>query len=319
MENKDRINSVPASAGLTPRARKLDQLDDRVGFELGWDFAMAGVLPVGDQLSYRQIALGYAQAQQKLGKGRGTSGDRFMRKVLQVRFNAWLRGRDIDTSVLTAHLLQSIDVEVCPIMRETLTHSQNTAMDWSVERIDNTVGYVPGNLAIISRLANEAKYTHGSLELIRIARMCSNTGHLYVGLDSRQWARLACLASMQESLDLDVLLSWPMVLRPPKGVAISIPWAVKATASERVMAQGAQAFDELQLDSDQETVAARAFGATLDHEIQKLCEAGVEACFAIEDAWWSQAVKQAWVGWVNHRREYKLLQDLLVRMNSEYS
>lgn len=318
MENNHRINTFPASASKAPRPRKLEHLDDRVGFELGWDFAMTGVSPVGDQLSYRQVALGYKQAQLNLGSRRIAAGDRFTRKVLQIRFNAWLRGREIDTSVLTPAALQAINVDVCPIMRLPLTHSQNGPMDWSVDRVNNAEGYVPGNLTIISRLANEAKYIHGSIELIRIARMVNNSGHLFVGLDSHQWARLACLASMQETMDLDLLLTWPMVLTPPKGIAVSIPWACKATATERVLAQGPQAFDSLSLGSEQEMCAAAAFASALDYEVQKLCEAGVDSKCAGEDAWWSFSVKQAWVAWMNHRRDYSLLQDLLVKLNSSY-
>lgn len=318
MDKNKGINTLPASAALAPRTRKLDHLDDRVGFELGWDIAMAGLLPVGDQLSYRQVAQGYKQAQLNLGSRRVDAGDRFARKVLQVRFNAWLRGREIDTTVLTPAALRSIDVDVCPIMRRPLTHSQNGPFDWSVERVSNADGYVPGNLAIISRLANEAKYTHGSLELIRIARMVSNTGHTFVGLDSHEWARLACLAAMQETMDLDVLLNWPMVVAPPKGIAISIPWAAKATASERVLAMGVHAFENLLFGSEQELIAAAGFAASLDYEVQKLCEAGFDAKCAAEDAWWSVSVKQAWVAWMNHRRDYGLLKDLLVMMNSNF-
>ncbi len=59
--------------------------------------------------------------------------------------------------------------ELCPYLEFPLTRIQGNGLVWtnaSLDRIDNTLGYVKGNVQVISRLANSMKQ-HSSLEELK--------------------------------------------------------------------------------------------------------------------------------------------------------
>ena len=114
--------------------------------------------------------------------------DRFARKWLQLRCNAYARGRSFDDKV-TPDLLCAIDVIECPVTRIGLTHGSMTDSDWSVDRLNNEAGYAANNLAVMSTRANKAKGQRTFDEVLALARLATPTD----GLSPVEWMRLASL------------------------------------------------------------------------------------------------------------------------------
>jgi hypothetical protein len=63
--------------------------------------------------------------------------------------------------------------EVCPIFNTPLVyegHEENHDFSPSIDRIDSSKGYVPGNVQVLSRLANCMKWTATPEQLVTFAR-----------------------------------------------------------------------------------------------------------------------------------------------------
>lgn len=82
---------------------------------------------------------------------------RHVRKWLQLRLHAWLRGRSVELVQVTPHYLQQIDATHCPITRTPLSSATLEASDASIDRVRSDAAYAAGNLAVMSTRANHAK------------------------------------------------------------------------------------------------------------------------------------------------------------------
>lgn len=132
------------------------------------------------------IVEGFLAAQaQKIPK---TNSDRFIRKWLQLRVNAFHRDHDFDHKI-TPDLLKLIDVNVCPVTRQYLTYGEKKSTDWSIDRINNDGAYALHNLAVISTQANLAKSNHTFEEVYAYALKSEITD----GLTPIEWLRLASI------------------------------------------------------------------------------------------------------------------------------
>ena len=135
------------------------QLD--TGFELGWDYAHYGTVPPADHLHpLSPVRQGWEAGRDSFGR-RTLQPNRFTRKWLQLRLNAWLRGRVFEGQQVNSAFLRQIDVAVCPVTREVLTHGTGELSDASVDRVFNDAAYAAGNLAVMSTRANRAKSAYG--------------------------------------------------------------------------------------------------------------------------------------------------------------
>ena len=79
----------------------------------------------------------------------------------KLRLGAWLRGRAFEGTQVNPAFLRRIDVAVCPVTRELLTHGTGELSDASVDRVFNDAAYAAGNLAVMSTRANRAKSGYG--------------------------------------------------------------------------------------------------------------------------------------------------------------
>lgn len=116
------------------------------------------------------------------------SADRYTRKWLQLRLNAYRRERVVDDAV-TPELLKRIDVTHCPVTRIELTHGALLPTDWSIDRLNNDGAYVPNNLAVVSTAVNAAKGELGYEQVHALAEKDEPTH----GLTPVEWLRLATL------------------------------------------------------------------------------------------------------------------------------
>lgn len=72
---------------------------------------------------------------------------------------------------ITPEFLDSIKVDICPILDIELSYSNTRIMDNSatLDRIIPSLGYVPGNVQIMSHLANRMKSSASTDDLVKFA------------------------------------------------------------------------------------------------------------------------------------------------------
>ena len=274
---------------------------DRIGFELGWDYAHHRVCPPD----------AYAQSPSPLRDGllagqatfglRTLNATRWVRKWLQLRLHAWLRGRSVELVQVTPHYLAQLDVSHCPITRSALSVATLEATDASIDRVRNDAGYAAGNLAVMSSKANQAKAAHGFRDAIQFVRQVE-AGALggIDGLTAAQWARVAVLCSFVEPLPHDEAAALPLLLLPPNRLRLFNPvQALQALVSRQLLVPGwSHRVSRIEALVPGK-LAQRAFRDFFHALLPRVLEAGRniaphEARWAVEDAWRNALVQRRW-------------------------
>jgi hypothetical protein len=198
----------------------------RVGFEIGWDHAHHRLAPPVEHLSPgHPVRQGWEAGLQSFGN-RTLRTSPWVRKWLNLRLNAFGRGLSFDALHVTPHLLERLHAGVshCPITRAPLTQATGGADDATVDRVDNGIGYRPGNLAVLSRGANQAKSNLGFREAIeRVERIEAERLGGIDGLSIAHWSRLAVLCSFTTALSHDEAARLPLLLLPPTRLRVVNP------------------------------------------------------------------------------------------------
>ncbi|MDH5539374.1 MAG: hypothetical protein OEY03_08230 [Rhizobacter sp.] len=301
---------------------------DQIGFELGWDYAHHRVCPPE----------AYAQAPSPLRDGllagqatfglRTLNATRAVRKWLQLRLNAWLRGRSVELVQVTPHYLAQIDVSHCPITRAALSGAtlgssdaspanatppearstaasddrvESAACGHSIDRVRNDAGYAAGNLAVMSTKANHAKAACGFRDAILFVRQVE-AGALggIDGLTAAQWARVAVLCSFVEPIEHDEACALPLLVLPPNRLRLFNPaQALQAFVSRQLLVPGwSRRVSRIEALVPGKP-AQRAFQSFFHALLPRVLEAGRniephEARWAIEDAWRNALVQRRW-------------------------
>jgi len=181
------MNGIPKEdIYMLPRdAIMQNEEKEKIGYVIGQDWAYyRQPLPENaDAAIYRGYESNEAQISLR------SEVDRFTKKWLQLRYHAYLRKRTVSDDV-TPGLIRALDVSFCQITEINLTHGFQVDSDWSVERLCNHAGYAWGNLAIISKSANEAR---GSMTYEEISK-ASDSKKSINGLSPIEWERYRCLA-----------------------------------------------------------------------------------------------------------------------------
>lgn len=197
---------------------------DRTAFEIGWDYAHYRLVPPADHLHPgHPVRQGWEAGQAVFGT-RTLLPRPAVRKWLQLRLNAWMRGKAFDTLAVTPHLLRVIDVPRCPITGEVLTQGTGGLSDASVDRVNNDAGYAAGNLAVMSVRANRAKSAYDWRDAAAFARQVE-AGQLGTidGLTAEHWARLASLMSLCTPLTHAEAACLPLLVLPPVRLRVLNP------------------------------------------------------------------------------------------------
>ena len=201
---------------------------DDIAFELGWDHAHHGLVPPAEHLlPANPVRQGWEAGRASFGN-RTLKPTRHVRKWLQLRLQAWKRGRAFEGVQVTPNYLAQIDTERCPITRQTLTHATGADTDGSVDRVYNDAAYAAGNLAVISLRANQAKADMRwdearTLAVLAEARTTGAGAGTADGLSSAEWARLAILMSFVTSLPHEVAATLPLLVLPPNRLRLLNP------------------------------------------------------------------------------------------------
>jgi hypothetical protein len=130
-----------------------DSLSERYAFQLGENLGVCRLV-ASTEWPCDAMAAGYAHGLVRPRRHAGV----FLRKLLTLRKSAFARGIPV-SSALTAEYLQEISVTVCPVTGVALTQGAQLLTDWSLDRLDNELGYVPGNVCFMSTRANRLKGT----------------------------------------------------------------------------------------------------------------------------------------------------------------
>lgn len=222
------FDDEPAPPAGSPLQRSEPDSPARVGFELGWDVARHGLaLPAEHQASADPLRQGWEAGRASFGP-RTLRASRHVRKWLQLRLQAWRRGRAFEGVQVTPHFLAQIDVAVCPITRQPLSHASGADSDASVDRVYNAAGYAAGNLAVMSLRANQAKddlrWDEARLMAVLAEQRTEGAGAGSAdGLTAAEWARLAVLMSFVTPLPHAVAASLPLLLLPPNRLRLLNP------------------------------------------------------------------------------------------------
>ncbi|MEK8033122.1 hypothetical protein AACH06_20040 [Ideonella sp. DXS29W] len=227
-----------ARGGRTARATQVlagDAPDDLFGpgdardpaFELGWDFAHHGLVPPAEHLlPGHPLRHGWEAGRAAFGS-RTLRAGRGVRSWLNLRLAAWHQGQAFETVQVTPNFLAQIDSVRCPITRAELGGSDDVRHEAVVERINHRAGYAAGNLATLSRQAQQAmggkRWDEARLmAVLAEARRAEGAGTVE-GLTSAEWARLASLMSFVTPLPHEVAATLPMRVLPPNRLRLLNP------------------------------------------------------------------------------------------------
>ncbi len=267
---------------------------ERVGLALGRDYALHGLTP--------PIAHLYPQSPLQRGwmacRGRAlrSPASPQVAQWLALRTHAWARGRHFEDLLVTPHHLAQLDVSHCPITRELLGDDNR-----SIDRVRDDAGYAAGNLAVMSRRANQAKGSRGHAQLQALADSCA-TGPItrIGGLLQADWERLTVLASFVTPLSHEQAAQIPLRVLPPNRLRLFNPiQALQALVTRQLATPGWSArlsrleallpTDALRSDFNRFllALAPRVLAAAelqQPHEIR----------WALEDAWALPLVQKRW-------------------------
>ncbi len=187
-------------------------VDVAVGRDIGFDFARMGIRLPAD--SPRSVMEGYSEGMFVYNRHQEAS-TKYERKLVRLRLSAFKRNRVVD-SMVTPRFLELIEVKHCPITRILLTSGTNSETDATVDRVFNGGAYAIGNIAVMSKKANQAKGAMMPMELLEIA----NSGASFEGLSTVEWRRLACLCALAAPPGYPQT-HMPLYVYPPNGILLS--------------------------------------------------------------------------------------------------
>jgi len=276
---------------------------EHIGFELGWDYAHHRLVPPAPYATEDSaLRHGLLAGQASFGV-RTLPASRAVRKWLQLRLHAWLRGRSVELHQVTPNYLAQIDVGHCPITRAALSTATLEPTDASIDRVRNDAGYAAGNLAVMSTKANHAKGARGYRDALQLVRRIE-TGLAPAGgidgLTAAQWSRVAVLCSFVEPLPHDEAAALPLLVLPPNRLRLFNPvQALQAFVSRQLLQPGwstrVSRFEALLPGKPARRAFRLFFHALLPRVLEAgRCHAPHEVRWAIEDAWRNPLVQRRW-------------------------
>ncbi len=289
--------------------------DPATAFEIGWDFAhFALTPPAGHLLPGSPLRQGWDAERTSFGM-RTLVPTRHTRKWLQLRLNAWRRGRVFEGLQVTPNYLRQIDVARCPITREVLTQATCTPGDASIDRVRNDAGYAAGNLVVMSARANAAKGNADfDAALVQMRRAeatdaehasCATAANTTARtadamLAAAEWARLAMLCSFVTELPHAQATALPLLVFPPNRLRLFNPvQALQALVTRQFAQPGWSARIARLAALLPGKSVQRDFHVFINALLPRVIEAGPQSDahamnWALEDAWRNALVLRCW-------------------------
>ena len=268
---------------------------ERIGLALGRDYALHGITPPIAHL-YPQSPLQRVWLAARPGRAARAAATPAVLQWLALRTHAWTRGRHFEDIQLTPHHLAQLDSSHCPITRERLGDDNR-----SIDRVRDDAGYAAGNLAQMSRQANQAKGSRNHEQLQALADSCAaGPIHRIAGLSEIEWRRLAALSSLVTPLPHEQAARMPLHVLPPNRLRLLNPTqALQAFVTRQLATPGWSArlarleallpSDALRADFNRFllALAPRVLAA---HELEE----AHQVRWALEDAWAQPLVLKRW-------------------------
>lgn len=273
---------------------------ERVGFELGWDYAHHGLTPPVDQL-FRQSPL-----QQGWQLGRSTFGARTLKSHrhtqlwLSLRLHAWQRGRNFETLLVTPNYLQQLDTTHCPVSRLALNDDADHPQRRSIDRVRDDAGYAAGNLTLMSHAANLAKSDRGWQQCWAMAQsLRQGPMTMAGGLNAEAWERMAVLASFVTPMAHELAATLPLLVMPSNRMRLFNPvQALQALVTRQLATPGwSQRLTRLEaLMATQQRADFSKFVLALVPRVLR-CQSltdPMDIRWVLEDAWRDPLLQKRW-------------------------
>jgi hypothetical protein len=303
---------------------------EHIGFELGWDYAHHRLQPPAPYAQEPSpLRHGLLAGQAAFGE-RTLNPTRAVRRWLQLRLHAWLRGRSVELFQVTPRYLQAIEAHHCPVTRVALSGGDLSDSEPSIDRLRNDAGYAAGNLAVMSARANQAKGALDFTQAMRTVRALEDRPVLDVaGLGVAPWRRIAILCSFVEPLAHAEACTLPLLVLPPPRVHLLNPvQALQAAVSLQLMRPGWAARSRQVESLLSSTAQRRAYQAFFHALLPRVLESvspqvrqaqtdahRLELRWAIEDAWQHPLVLRRWTAFAR-QLDAVGCEQLLARMSA---
>lgn len=274
------------------------EIDDRVGFDLGWDHARHGLVPPPELLLQgTPVCQGWMAGKAVLGRRALTAG-RSVRLWLGLRILAWRRGIVFELQQVTPNFLAQIDSPRCPVLRLPLGGAPGEALSAVVERLNPQAGYAAGNLVTLSLQAAQARAGVTAAQAVRHANRAALLEEPVAGLDAAAWRRVAALAAFATPMPFFEVAHLPLAALPPNRVRL-------LNAAQGLQALVTQLFVRPGWSTRARALAAMLPEHTLRHDFNlfvgavapRLLEAGpavADVRRVLEDAWLNERVQRRW-------------------------
>jgi hypothetical protein len=197
------------------------------GLRIGWEHARYRSTPPADHLHAGHPVRQGWEAGRAAFAGRTLAPTRAARLWLELRLQAWLRGRAFDDLMVTPRFVAQIDVQRCPVTHEALSHSPagiEGAKDAVLMPLCESAACAAGNLVVVSRQVAQARAALSPQDMAHtVQRLAAGEVECLAGLDLQAWRRLQGLTSLATPLAHDQAAAHPLHVLPPARVRLLNP------------------------------------------------------------------------------------------------
>jgi len=277
---------------------------DTEGFRIGWEHARHLTTPPADHLHASHPVRQGWEAGRAAFAGRTLPSSRAARLWLELRLQAWLRGRPFDELLVTPRYVARIDVDLCPVTRVALSHSPvggGSAADAVLMPLNERAAGAAGNLAVVSRQVAQARGVLSLEEVTQVVqRLSAGEAEAVAGLDLHAWRRLHSLISLATPQAHAQAASQALHLLPPPRVRLLNPVQALQTLLTLVFTGPGYARQLTDLGALMpHAQARRAYFLFMNAMLaRRLSARGAAPCAqvrtALEQAWSHPLVQQRW-------------------------